>query len=82
MAGDPKECRKHAARCRQLAANAPNELVAENFFNLALTWEQLAAKHESAQAFLAAIQAIEPREPFDPSLWSIGNLSRSLRDLP
>lgn len=62
MACDPKECRKHAARCRQLAANAPNDLMAENFFNLALTWERLAAEHESAQALLAAIQAIEPSE--------------------
>jgi hypothetical protein len=49
MPGDPNQCREHAAHCRQFAANAPNELVAENFSNLALTWERLAAELESTE---------------------------------
>jgi hypothetical protein len=55
MPGDPNQCREHAAHCRQLAANAPNELVAENFSNLALTWERLAAELQSTETLLGAM---------------------------
>lgn len=58
MPGNPKECRVHARSCRRLAMTASNAEVAERFLYLAETWESLAAEFDSAQIFLATMDAI------------------------
>jgi hypothetical protein len=65
--GDPKECRDHAANCRALAAQATNSAAKEAFINLAKHWERLASELDSAEAFLLAMAAIEPKEPSSTS---------------
>ena len=35
MPGDPKECREHAKRCLEIAANAPSQLEKAKFEELA-----------------------------------------------
>jgi hypothetical protein len=60
MPGDPKECRKHAANCREMAANAISPAAKETFTELAAHWERLASELDSAEAFLLAMAAIEP----------------------
>jgi len=59
LPGNPKECRKHAARCRELADTAPNPEAREAFIELAVTWERLAAELEAAHVFLATLQELE-----------------------
>jgi hypothetical protein len=66
MPGDAKECRMHAANCRQLAATAPNESSRQTFTHLAETWEKLAAELVSAEAFLKVMAATEVK-PSAPS---------------
>jgi len=63
MPGDPKECRMHAANCRDLAAQATNPSAKESFTKLAEQWERLASELESAEAFLIAMAAVEPQKP-------------------
>jgi hypothetical protein len=68
MPGDPKECREHAACCRNLAASASNAVARESFTNLADSWERLARELECAQSFLEGFDGIgtadqqKPRE--------------------
>jgi hypothetical protein len=62
MPGDPKECRLHAAHCRDLAVQANNPSAKEAFTKLAEHWDRLASELESAQAFLVAMAAIEPQK--------------------
>jgi hypothetical protein len=71
MPGDPNQCREYAARFSELAANSPNPSATETYLSLAETWERLAAEHESGQAFLAALQAIEAK-PSDRSALADG----------
>jgi hypothetical protein len=52
MPGDPKECRKHALRCSELAATVQNEELKKTLLNLAKTWTRLAVELESANALL------------------------------
>ena len=61
MPGDPKECRAHAAHCRDLAAQTTNPSAKEAFINLAQHWERLASELDSAEAFLLAMAATEPK---------------------
>ena len=61
MPGDPKECRMHAANCRTLAAQT-SPSAKETFTHLAETWERLAAELESAQTFLKAMAAADPKK--------------------
>jgi hypothetical protein len=63
MPGDPKECRMHAANCRDLAARATHPSAKEAFTNLAQHWERLASELDSAEAFLLAMAAIESKKP-------------------
>jgi hypothetical protein len=63
MPGNPKECRQHAANCRQLAYEASSVLGRNTLLNLADTWERLAAELESAERFIQAMQEIEPKRP-------------------
>jgi len=62
MPGNPKECRQHAAKCRELASAAPNQEAREAFIDLAETWEGLAAELEGALAFLATLEELEKSE--------------------
>jgi hypothetical protein len=79
--GDPKECKMHAANCRTLAAQATSPAAKETFTNLAETWERLAAELESAQTFLKAMAAIDPKNlPILPRSWLIESPRRRLRD--
>jgi hypothetical protein len=65
--GDPKECKMHAANWRTLAAQATSPAAKKTFTNLAETWDRLAAELESAQTFLKAMGAIDPKKPSEPS---------------
>ena len=57
MAGNPSECREQAASCWALAETA-NEQEKQRLSDLAWAWEQLAVEHESAQAFLRTMEAV------------------------
>jgi hypothetical protein len=65
MPGDPKECREHADYCRRLAKSATSASGRYSFLDLADTWERLASELENAQAFLRAMEEIEPRKLLD-----------------
>jgi hypothetical protein len=64
MPGTPKECRDNADCCRRLAETATGVTARETFLNLADTWDRLACELENAQAFLEAMEEIEPPKPF------------------
>jgi hypothetical protein len=53
MPGDPKECRKHAARCAEMAVAARNPRLKTTFLELSKNWEKLAIQLENAFAQLA-----------------------------
>jgi hypothetical protein len=50
--GDPSECRKHAARCTELAAAATSIERRAAFRDLSLRWEALAIQLERLQRTL------------------------------
>ena len=52
MPGDPNECRRHAVRCLDLAADAPNDAIRTKFVTLAATWQELANQIETAIALV------------------------------
>jgi hypothetical protein len=52
MPGDPKECRRHAARCAELAVNASTPQLKGTFLELSENWEKLAIQLEDAFARL------------------------------
>jgi hypothetical protein len=60
MPGDPKECRAHATRCRELASEAKSE-AKQHFLALARQWENLAADLDNAQKFIEAMNEIDRR---------------------
>jgi len=62
MPGNPQECRRHAANCKRLAAEADTPEAKEHFIGLAAQWERLAAELEAGQKFLKTLQEIEPEE--------------------
>jgi len=51
MPGDPKDCRRHAARCEELADTADTPEQARILRNLAKQWLKLAADLERALRF-------------------------------
>jgi hypothetical protein len=57
MPGDPKECRRHAARCAELAVAAHTPQMKNTFLALSKCWEKLAIKPEEALAQLAESEA-------------------------
>ena len=59
MPGDPKECRKHARNCLQLAEASANAEITRTFVDLAHSWTRLALDLESAQALLVAVEDME-----------------------
>jgi hypothetical protein len=50
MVGDPKECRRHAARCAELAVTAQTPQLKAAFLGLSKNWEKLAIQLEDAFA--------------------------------
>jgi len=52
MPGDPKECRFHAVRCAQLAAEAKTADMRATFLGLSKQWEKFATELEKAHAFI------------------------------
>ena len=63
MPGDPLECRQHARCCVELAEQARTPDMRQTFLHLSDTWIRLAAKLESAQAFLNAVNGLEIKTP-------------------
>ena len=66
MPGDPKECRRHAANCRRLAEEATTPEARKLFTGLAAHWEAIASELESAEVFLQAMNAVQPKKPSRP----------------
>jgi hypothetical protein len=52
MPGDPAECRAHARRCSELAANAKTPQLKKTLSDLSRSWAQLAVQLETTQALL------------------------------
>jgi hypothetical protein len=59
MPGDPKECRRNAARCAELAVAARTLQAKMLFLELSKNWEQIAIQLEDAFAKLAESEAIK-----------------------
>ena len=58
MPGDPKEYRKHALRCAQLAIAARTPQLKAMFLELSKNWEKLAIQLEDGFAKVAESEAI------------------------
>lgn len=52
MPGDPRECRQHAMRCAELAANVKDVDFKATYLALAKQWEMFAAELEEAETTL------------------------------
>jgi hypothetical protein len=52
MPGDPKECRKHALRCADLAHTARTQELKQSMINLSRNWMKLSIELERSQALL------------------------------
>jgi hypothetical protein len=61
MSGDPKECRKHAARCAELATLAKGEQLKAMLLELSTSWQMLALGLESVLGTLDEAQTVSPR---------------------
>ena len=61
MRTNPRECREHAQRCRQLALRAPSAQAEVSYLDTARAWEQRAAEIEGAQAFVKTMAQIGVR---------------------
>jgi hypothetical protein len=53
MPGDPKECRRNAARCAELAVAARTPQLRAKLLQLSKIWEQLAIELEDTSGRLA-----------------------------
>jgi phage-related tail protein len=78
MPGDPKECRKHAARCAELAVAARTQQLRNTFLELSKNWEKLAiqledafAKHTESEAIRSRVQESldEVKRLCSPPIW-------------
>ena len=58
MPGDPKECRKHALRCAQLAVSARTPQLKAMFLELSKNWEKPASQLEDAFARICESEAM------------------------
>ena len=58
MPGDPKECRKHALRCAELAVAARSPQIKAMFLELSKSWENFAIQLEDAFGKLAESEHI------------------------
>jgi hypothetical protein len=52
MPGDPKECRKHAARCAELAMTARSHELKTALLELSKNWENLAVSLEAVNGLV------------------------------
>jgi hypothetical protein len=62
MPGDPHECREHAKRCLEIAANSPSQVTKAKFEDLAETWLRLAGDLESAKRLIDEWGKAEPKK--------------------
>ncbi len=62
MPGNPKECRRHALTCMQLAQTAQSPEAREHFAELSQTWLRLAGDIESSQALVDLLNDFEEPE--------------------
>jgi hypothetical protein len=58
MPGNPKECRRKAARCAELAVAARTPQLRTTFLELSKNWEKLAIQLEDAFAKITESEAI------------------------
>ena len=58
MQGDSKECRKHAARCAEMAVAARSVQLKATFLELSKNWEKLAIQLETVFAQLTEEDAL------------------------
>lgn len=63
MPGDPKECRRHARRCAELARVATTEEARAQFLSLQQSWIRLAADLYNAQALIRALDEMDAEPP-------------------
>jgi len=63
MTGDPRECRKHALRCLQLANSAISPHAKAKFLDLATTWTKLASDLEAMSAVIETEKTENKRRP-------------------
>jgi len=52
MSCDPDECRRHALRCAELAAECHNPSLKKNLVDLARAWAEVAMELETSFALL------------------------------
>jgi hypothetical protein len=64
--GDPRACREHARRYAELATLAAAPEARDHFLSLEKSWIRLAAELESAEAFLNAMDEIDPKQSYPP----------------
>jgi hypothetical protein len=76
MPDDPKQYRKHAARCAELAVTARTPQLRAKFLVLSKIWEKLAIELEDAFVKLVESEAI--RSDVEDSL----NQAKRLSNLP
>jgi hypothetical protein len=62
MPGNPKECRRHALTCMQLAQTAPSPEAREHFAELSQTWLRPAGDIESGQALVDLLNDFDEPE--------------------
>jgi hypothetical protein len=62
MAGNPKECRRNALECMQLAQTAPSPEAREHFAELSQTWLRLAGEIEAGQALVDLLNDFDEPE--------------------
>jgi hypothetical protein len=81
MAGDPKECRRNAARCAELAVAAHTPQLRARFLELSKNWEKLAIQFEDAFAKLTEHEAIwsDVRESLNETRRLFSTLRESVR---
>jgi hypothetical protein len=58
MPGDPKECRRHATRCAELAALAKAEHLKAMLLELSKSWQMLAIGLESVVGTLDEVEVV------------------------
>jgi hypothetical protein len=80
MPGDPKECRRRAARCAELAVAARTPQLRATFLELSKNWEKLAMQLENAFALLVESEDIglQVRESVDETRRLSGSPLRKL----
>ena len=61
IAGDPKECRKHALRCYEFAHSLPDDRSRQTFADLGKAWLRLAIEVENSHALLDALINLPPQ---------------------